>query len=40
MQKIAIWKDQPLSPDLVYEIHRTVTDQTLDNQMLQEDYER
>ncbi len=31
MQKIHIWKDQPLSPDLVFEIHRTVTDQTLDN---------
>ncbi len=31
MQKISIWKEQPLSPDLVFEIHRTVTDQTLDN---------
>jgi Fic family protein len=31
MQKISIWKDQPLSPDLIFEIHRTVTDQTLEN---------
>ncbi len=31
MQKISIWKEQPLSPDLVFEIHKTVTDQTLDN---------
>ncbi len=30
MQQIAVWKDQPLSPDLIFEIHRTVTDQTLD----------
>lgn len=31
MQKIATWKDLPLSPDLVFAIHKTVTDQTLDN---------
>lgn len=31
MQKISTWKEQPLSPDLIFEIHRTVTDQTLDN---------
>ena len=31
MQKLSIWKEQPLSPDLVFEIHRTVTDQTLDD---------
>ncbi|MBI3236506.1 MAG: Fic family protein, partial [Chlamydiales bacterium] len=31
MQKISDWKDEPLSPDLVFQIHRTVTDQTLDN---------
>ncbi|MEN9653945.1 MAG: hypothetical protein RL235_57 [Chlamydiota bacterium] len=31
MQKISVWKEQPLSPDLIFEIHRTVTDQTLDD---------
>ncbi len=31
MQKISIWKELPLSPNLIFEIHRTVTDQTLDN---------
>jgi Fic family protein len=31
MQKMGIWKELPLSPALVFEIHRTVTDQTLDN---------
>jgi Fic family protein len=31
MQKMKVWKEQPLSPDLVFEIHRTITDQTLDN---------
>lgn len=31
MQKIRVWKEQPLSPDLIFEIHRTITDQTLDN---------
>lgn len=31
MQNIRLWKDQPLSPELVFEIHRTVTDQTLDH---------
>ncbi len=31
MQKIREWKEQPLSKDLIFEIHRTVTDQTLDN---------
>ncbi len=30
MQQIQKWKDQPLSVDLILEIHRTVTDQTLD----------
>lgn len=29
MQQIKIWKDQPLSQELIFEIHRTVTDQTL-----------
>jgi len=31
MQKLQIWKEQPLSKDLIFEIHRTITDQTLDN---------
>ncbi len=31
MQKIKIWKEQPLSAHLIYEMHSTVTDQTLDN---------
>ena len=30
MQQIRKWKDQPLSKDLIFEIHRTITDQTLD----------
>lgn len=30
MQQIRIWKDQPLSPALIFEMHRTITDQTLD----------
>lgn len=30
MQRIATWKELPLSPALVFEIHRFVTDQTLD----------
>ena len=30
MQKIREWKDLPLSRDLILEIHRTITDQTLD----------
>jgi len=30
MQKIGLWKERPLSKDLIFEIHRTVTDQTLD----------
>ena len=29
MQQIRIWKDQPLSMNLIFEIHRTITDQTL-----------
>ncbi|NGX56823.1 MAG: hypothetical protein K1060chlam5_01069 [Candidatus Anoxychlamydiales bacterium] len=31
MQKIRQWKKQPLSKELIFEIHRTITDQTLDN---------
>jgi len=31
MQQIQNWKDQPLSKDLIFEIHRTITEQTLDN---------
>ncbi|MES2345388.1 MAG: Fic family protein [Chlamydiota bacterium] len=31
MQKIRIWKEQPLSKDLIFEIHRTITEETLDN---------
>ena len=31
MQKISSWKERPLSADLIFEIHRTVTYQTLDN---------
>lgn len=31
MQKLNLWKDQPLSAELIFEIHKTVTDQTLDN---------
>lgn len=30
MQQIRIWKDQPLSKDLVFEIHRMITEGTLD----------
>jgi Fic family protein len=30
MQKIREWKDLPLSKDLIFEIHRTITDQALD----------
>ena len=30
MQQIRKWKEQPLSKDLIFEIHRTITDQTLD----------
>ena len=30
MQQIRVWKDRPLSKDLIFEIHRTITDQTLD----------
>lgn len=30
MQQIRIWKDQPLSKDLVLEIHRTITEGALD----------
>ena len=32
MQQIQLWKDLPLDPDLVFEIHRKVTDQTLDKE--------
>jgi Fic family protein len=31
MQNIRIWKERPLSKELIFEIHRTITDQTLDN---------
>jgi Fic family protein len=31
MQQIQQWKDQPLSRDLIFEMHRTITDQTLDH---------
>ena len=31
MQQIRRWKDQPLSENLIFEIHRIITDQTLDN---------
>ena len=30
MQQIKMWKEQPLSKDLIFEIHRTITEQTLD----------
>lgn len=30
MQQIRLWKDQPLSKELIFEIHRMITDQTLD----------
>lgn len=30
MEQIRKWKDQPLSKELIFEIHRTITDQTLD----------
>ena len=32
MQRITTLKDQPLSPDVVFEIHRLVTEKTLDDQ--------
>ncbi len=31
MQQIRVWKDKPLTLDLIFEIHRTITDQTLEN---------
>ncbi len=31
MQQIRIWKAQPLSRELIFEIHRTITDQTLEH---------
>ena len=31
MQKIREWKELPLTPNLIFEIHSTITDQTLDN---------
>ena len=31
MQQIRTWKDQPLSKELIFEIHRMITNQTLDN---------
>lgn len=31
MQELRRWKDQPLTPDAVFEIHRLVTDGTLDD---------
>ncbi len=30
MQQIRLWKEQPLSKELIFEIHRMITDQTLD----------
>lgn len=30
MQEIRTWKEQPLSKELIFEIHRMITDQTLD----------
>lgn len=30
MQQIKVWKESPLSMDLIFEIHRAITDQTLD----------
>ena len=30
MQQIRTWKDQPLSKELIFEIHRMITDRTLD----------
>jgi Fic family protein len=30
MQQIRVWKDQPLSMELIFEIHRTITDRTLE----------
>jgi Fic family protein len=32
MQQIRTWKDRPLSKELIFEIHRMITDQTLDKQ--------
>lgn len=31
MQRIAEWKERPLDPELIFEMHRMVTDGTLDN---------
>ena len=31
MQQIRMWKDQPLTKELIFEIHRMITDKTLDN---------
>ena len=31
MQRIAEWKERPLDPDLIFEMHRMVTDGTLDS---------
>ena len=31
MQRIAEWKEKPLDPELIFEMHRMVTDGTLDN---------
>src|SRR5713226_3553229 len=31
MQRIAEWKELPLDPDLIFEMHRMVTEKTLDN---------
>lgn len=31
MQQIGKWKDKPLSQDLIFEIHKTITENTLDN---------
>lgn len=30
MQQIRTWKEQPLSRELIFEIHRMIADQTLD----------
>lgn len=32
MQQIRTWKDQPLSKELIFEMHRMITEHTLDNQ--------
>lgn len=31
MQKIRVWKEQPLTKELIFEIHRLITEQTLDH---------